>query len=81
MVTIVDALDATSLGVAAVAAPSDLKSTRASGNTSYTMISCPASNRFLAIGPPMFPNPMKPIGPSYSSQTMNHYKNKECNDL
>jgi len=68
MVTIVDTLDATSLGVEAVAAPSDLRSTTASGNTSCTMISCPASNRFLAIGPPMFPNPMNPTGPSYSSK-------------
>ena len=64
MVTIVDALEATSLGVAAVAAPSVFRSTTASGNTSWTKISCPASNRFLAIGPPMFPRPMNPIGPS-----------------
>lgn len=33
-----------------------------SGKTSYTTTLCPALIRFSAIGPPMFPKPMKPTG-------------------
>ena len=62
MVTIVVALEATSLGVVAVAAPSCFRSTTASENMSWTKISCPAFNKFFAMGPPMFPKPINPMG-------------------
>mmetsp|Transcript_40410 Transcript_40410/g.91223 ORF Transcript_40410/g.91223 Transcript_40410/m.91223 type:complete len:232 (-) Transcript_40410:18-713(-) len=64
IVTTVRADAATSAGDDAAVAPAAVRVLRLASLTSKATTWRPAFNRFLAMGEPMFPRPMKPTGPS-----------------